>query len=467
MDNFELLYSLFNQYLFTEAKNNILNIKYYFDTNPSTMGNPLVEHMLAAIRDYELDAIGHPLFQSIMLKCRKNDAESSKIMADIIRWKGYTKEQMAPAKEYLEQVCARAELDKLGRLYSDSPKEYIKQIKNLNFQVEDLEVFNSTSFDDVDINSIVAESSNGFIPSHYPWVNATFDPYPGYERGQMVIIAASPATGKSLFCMSEALHMAANGSRVLYVGLGDNKMKDFIVRLGAMFTGLSFGETMKNLNAVYESLKEVLDDRLEISINPAGVVSADMIVEYVKAHPEFEVVVIDYDSNLKGAGESDNMYSSFGSVYEKLTELTLMNKLVFVGSQTKVTSWSNEVINMSDVGESSRKQHSADMIIGIGKTINCPNHLHTFNISKNRRGEIDVKSYSIRLSNGRFFPICKALYDDLKSETEKKNYTEEEISRMNSQYMLQTQRINNQLQQTMANQSQQPQPKTVGPNPFQ
>lgn len=473
MDNFELLYSLFNQFLFAEAKRNISNVKYYFDTNPNTMGNPLVENMLNAIRDYDLDAIGHPLFQSIMMKCRKTEAESSKIMSDVIRWKSYSKEQMLPAKEFLEQICAKAELDKLGKLCVQSPKDYIKQIKNLNFQCEDLDIFNTTSFDLVDINSIVAEANNGFIPSHYPWINATFDPYPGYEKGQMVIICAAPATGKSLFMMSEALHMAASGEKVLYVGLGDNKMKDFIVRLGAMYTGLSFGDTMKNLNSVYESLKAVLKNNLEISINPAGVVSAEMIVEYVKSHPEFSVVAIDYDSNLMGVGESDNMYNSFGSAYEKLTELTLMNKLVFVGSQTKVSSWTNEIINMPDVGESSRKQHSADMIIGIGKTVNCPNHVHAVNISKSRRGEIDVKSYCIRLNNGRFYPICKALYDELKNVTEKRTYSEEEIAMMNSQLSIQASHISNQLNQAVAQRPQQmsaPQPviqqNPIGPNPF-
>ena len=50
MNNFELLYSLFNQYLFTEAKTNIISIKYFFDTNPSTAGNHFIESMLEAIR---------------------------------------------------------------------------------------------------------------------------------------------------------------------------------------------------------------------------------------------------------------------------------------------------------------------------------------------------------------------------------------------------------------------------------
>jgi len=466
MNNFELLYSLFNQYLFTEAKTNIISIKYFFDTNPSTAGNHFIESMLEAIRDYDFGAIDQPLFQSILMKCRKTDAEATSIMSEIIKWKSYTKEQMLPAKAFLEQICAKAELDKIGRLYSENPVEYIKYIKNLNFQVTDLDIFSATCFSEIDINSVVAEANKGFIPSHYSWINSTFDPYPGYEKGQLVVVCAAPSVGKSLFMMSEALHMSVSGNKVLYVGLGDNKMKDFIVRLGAMYTGMNFGDVTRNLNSVYKSLETAIGDRLQISINPAGKVSADVIVEYVKSRPEFDVVIIDYDSNLLGVSDSDNMYNSFGSAYEKFTELTLMNKLVFVGSQTKISSWNNEIVNMSDVGESSRKQHSADMIIGIGQNINCPNHLHCIHISKSRRGERDVKNYSIRLNNGRFYPICRALYDDLKNETEKRMYTEDAIVTMNQQYMQQTQIITNRLQNATQQFSENQGPKKIGPNPF-
>ena len=471
MENFDLLYSLFNQFLFTEAKNNISSLKYYFETNPNTSGNPLIENMLQAIRDYDLDAIGHPLFQSILMKCGKTDSESRTIMSEIIKWKNYTKEQIRPAKEYLGQICAKVELDKAGRLYSTSPLDYIKYIKNLNLKTEDLDMFSTISFGNVDINTIVAEAGTGFIPSQYDWINDTFKPYPGYEKGQIVIVCAPPATGKSLFMMSEALHMAATGYKVLYVGLGDNKMKDFIVRLGAMYTGLSFGEVVQNLGNVYDSLKDVIQDRLEISINPAGKISPEMIIEKIKEDPDrFDVIIIDYDSNLKGVSEGDNMYNSFGVAYEKLTELSLMNKLVFVGSQTKVTSWKNEVVELTDVGESSRKQHSADMIIGIGKNVDCPNHVHCINISKSRRGEIDVRSYCIRLGNGRFYPICRDLYEELKRESEKTNYTESQIKAMNDAKLKMRGSINNynnQVQQRVMNNQPQSGPiNPIGNNPF-
>lgn len=71
VDNVELCLSLFNQYNFAEAKANIQNIEYYFNTNPLTMANPLISELINAIKSYDFDAIGEPLFRSILMKTGK------------------------------------------------------------------------------------------------------------------------------------------------------------------------------------------------------------------------------------------------------------------------------------------------------------------------------------------------------------------------------------------------------------
>ena len=46
-----LVLSLFNQYLFQDAKNNIENLEYYFSTNPATQGNPFIGELIKAIKE--------------------------------------------------------------------------------------------------------------------------------------------------------------------------------------------------------------------------------------------------------------------------------------------------------------------------------------------------------------------------------------------------------------------------------
>ena len=262
--------------------------------------------------------------------------------------------------------------------------------------------------------------------------------------------------------MSEALFFATHGYKTLYIALGDLNMKDLVIRTGAMFSGMSFADTQRQVGVVYNSMSQAVGDNLEISINPAGKVSADEIVEFVKSKGAYyDVVIIDYDSNSKGVGEGDSMYNEFGKLYETINELVLLGKLVFIASQPKITAWQNSVLEMSDIGESSRKQHTADMIIGIGREERCPNHLHTIKISKNRRGEEGAKAYTIRLNNGRWKEIPKGLYDQLKTDTEKKMYTESEIDSMIGQQSMQEYKIKAEVEAKKRLQQNQ-----LGFNPF-
>ena len=58
--------------------------------------------------------------------------------------------------------------------------------------------------------------------------------------------------------MQEALNMAIQGYKVHYLALGDLKMKDFIIRLGAQFSGCSFSEVSQNIGPIYNSMCQII-----------------------------------------------------------------------------------------------------------------------------------------------------------------------------------------------------------------
>lgn len=427
-----LLLSLFNQYIFQDAKNNIESLEYYYNVNPATMGNPLIHELVDAIKNYSFESIGEPLFKSILAKCKKTPAEINEIMAEVIKWKQYDREQIKPAEKYLHDIISTAIITRANNKFANEPTEYIKYLKNYNLQVSEKDVFTSTGFADIDINSIIADSSKGFIGTNIKFLNDAFQPYCGLERGQLGIICAPPGVGKSLEAMNLALYMASQGEKVLFVCLGDNSMKDFIVRMGSIALGISFAEAYKSLDLVYNNLRSLVGNNLQVSINPAGVVSADEIVEKVK-HDNPSVVFIDYDSNIKGACEGDSMYLSMGNVYNKFTELTLDGKLVFICSQPKNGVW-KDYIKLSDIGESSRKQHACDFCITISDLIDRnPNHLYYMSLVKARRGEVGAGAYMIRIQ-GRFIEIPKGVYDMIASVPDKKNYTERDLQELVRNY---------------------------------
>ena len=117
-----LVLSLFNQYLFQEAKNNIENLEYYFRTNPGTQGNPLIEELVNAIKTYSFESIGEPLFRSILMKCRKSETEIRQILDEVIKWKQYNKEEIKPAAKYLRDLVSASIITRANYLYKgDQP----------------------------------------------------------------------------------------------------------------------------------------------------------------------------------------------------------------------------------------------------------------------------------------------------------------------------------------------------------
>ena len=70
MENLDFILSLFNQYCFNDAKNNIESLEYYTSVNPALSGNTLISSLLGAIKNYTFDSIDLPLFQSMYCACR-------------------------------------------------------------------------------------------------------------------------------------------------------------------------------------------------------------------------------------------------------------------------------------------------------------------------------------------------------------------------------------------------------------
>ena len=444
MTNFDFVYSLFNQYMFQEAKNNIEQIEYYLSCNAETSGNRLVGELIDSIKKYPLEAIDYPLFSSILNRCGKTAREGDEILKEVIKWKGYDKTQIVPAKKQLKEICAHSLIRRANQKYRDDPLEYIKYIKSADFKTTDASVFSSFSFNSININEILAEEDKGYVPCQYEWLNRSF-PMGGFSRGEMTIIAAKSGVGKSLLSMQLAADMATRGEKVCYFCLGDMNIKDFIVRLSATMLGMNFADVYTNLGAAYSNLSKVIGNNLDISINQAGVVSSEDIIEITK-RKNYSVIFVDYDLNLEDAGvdgtNSDNMYGSLGNVYSKFTELTLMGKIVFMLSQTKISSWNNEEVELSDIGNSSRKQNIVDNVITLSSSpMGCPNHLCIQKLAKARRGDEGNKCYSIRLNNGRVIALPKGVFDKLKEVTEKTSYTESQISTMISIYNQQMMKI--------------------------
>ena len=142
----EMVYALFNQFLFQEAKNNIELIEYFYNTDFETSGNPLVGELLNAVRTYSLDSLDLPMFKGIMMKLGKTDAEASSIIDSIAKWKGYTKAQIKPYYDTLRQIFASALIARGKSRYGDDPAAYLDYLKKSEIKTEFSDVLSTVTF---------------------------------------------------------------------------------------------------------------------------------------------------------------------------------------------------------------------------------------------------------------------------------------------------------------------------------
>ena len=146
MENLSFILSLFNQYCFTDAKNNIESLEYYVNVNPMLSGNTLVTNLLDAIKNYSLETIDLPLFQSILMKDRKNQQEQQEIINELVKWKSYSKEQMEPTKKYLEDIIAGSIIAKANNNFADDPVGYLNFLKQSDINLDRSDALASLSF---------------------------------------------------------------------------------------------------------------------------------------------------------------------------------------------------------------------------------------------------------------------------------------------------------------------------------
>lgn len=432
MDNIsslDLVYSLTNKFVLPVAKKRLKEIELYFKAghNFGDANNKIVDEIIKSVREYELKDLTEAYFQAMFNRVGLTAAETQAQINKIKEAKMMSRDRVRPILNEIKQICSSQFLNSAISKFSDGKvcrdaDGLINYIKNSDFRV-DIDSINphaAVNFRRIDVDEIQNSLSNnsGTIPSGYKFINDS-SYYNGYRRGQMVLVCAPPGTGKSLFLMGEAAFMANRGYKVLYFALGDLCQEDFVVRISAITTGSPFSQVYKNFKASFLATSEFLRDNLYIVNAPAGVLDAgdilDKVDELDKNGESIDVVVIDYDGNLKGASDGESMYNNFGNIYAKLNQLVLKNKLLMIAAQPKVDAWGNPDFEMRSIGESSRKQHTADMIIGFGTEPNVASPIHKIRIVKNRRGRM-TKCFAIRRNNGRFLVISESKYSEIKQD---------------------------------------------------
>lgn len=228
-------------------------------------------------------------------------------------------------------------------------------------------------------------------------------------------------TGKSTYLVNEGASAAMQGFYVLHVFIGDMREYDGFVRYLSCISAtpqstvaLMTVDKQSDLTiTTNQQYNEVLS-RVKILAYPAYSIDVDNLIEDIrrtekKLQVDFGMIIIDYPDNLIKQGRS--LYDEGGELYAKLEKLSrLTNAVIMTASQPQKCYWSTEIIPLEGASESSRKQHSIDVMI----TYNKPTRDSTVGsmfLAKVRRGtEGQIIRVEALMSQSRYQEIPEANY---------------------------------------------------------
>lgn len=265
-------------------------------------------------------------------------------------------------------------------------------------------------------NLIKGHLEHDLIPSSFSCINNTLQEN-AYAVGQIVMVVAAPSAGKSIFMITEGCNILKRGLKVLSIYLGDLNEYDVLCRWTSCLTQTELIKVAVNPMKYRTIARGYFKNHRALCYPSYELNALDLyhLCKRVKQKFNFDAVIIDYDSNIRPTIES--MYQEGGATYALLDKIAKGLKcLVLVGSQSKNPYWQHEIIPIEAAAESSRKQHTVDVMIGLGRNQDAVK-IGTVNLAKIRRGESGIK---FRVE----FSMKKSTINEISSEEYERIYTE-------------------------------------------
>ncbi|MCC3161182.1 MAG: replicative DNA helicase [Mollicutes bacterium PWAP] len=193
----------------------------------------------------------------------------------------------------------------------------------------------------------------------------------GFQKGDLVIIAARPSMGKTAFALNIAVNAAEN-----------NKVAIFSLEMGSIqltnrflsITGLISGNKLRDPKNISESDwhkinigKNILSKK-DIFINEEAGISINDLVwksSRLKENNGLDLIIIDYLQLIQVSGNSENRQSQVSYISRTLKKLARdLNVPVIALSQLsrKVEQRESKIPMMSDLRESGAIEQDADII---------------------------------------------------------------------------------------------------------
>lgn len=274
------------------------------------------------------------------------------------------------------------------------------------------------------------------LQSAFPFINRS-SALGGWPVGQIIAVTSPPGGGKTLYMMKECSHMAKQGHKSMYIALADMNISDFYIRLYSMDNFVPFENSTTTHFEKAHAYGASFGNMIAIIIEASNVISMDEVVDLIlQNYPDIEVVFADYDSQFAMPGAKGSMYDDAVLPYISASRLKKAGITTFIGCQPKQLYYGQDYLDLSALGESSKKQHCIDFMIAIGTNDETKVPCGYFSMPKARRVFSKFKVPYIRSNCGSMIEVPYSLYNKYRGLINDPTLTHErimtEISQLNS-----------------------------------
>lgn len=249
------------------------------------------------------------------------------------------------------------------------------------------------------LSQIVRENKdNYFKESDTPKVELEFatlnDMIGGFENGDVIVIGARPAVGKSAFATQLSSHFETLGKKIAYFNL-EMPEKQIYERFLSATSGIGLQRIRRALAFTgdekerFDRANEILEKKEKIVVT-TGSQTVMSIRNEVKKH-KYDLVIIDYLQLIKAEGRyKGNRFAEVGEISHGLKAIaTDLEIPVIVLSQLNRASVGREdkEPTMSELRESGDIEQDASVIILLWNT-DDEGHTKGCKVEKNRQGKV-------------------------------------------------------------------------------
>ena len=211
----------------------------------------------------------------------------------------------------------------------------------------------------------------------------------GFDSGEMIVIGARPAAGKSAFITQIICNIAEKGFSIGYFNLEMGE-KQIYQRVASRYSGIDLSRVQhaKYFLQDEEERFNKANDRIG-QFNNVTVITGSCLLSEIKAecrHRKFDVIVIDYLQLVRPNKTYDSKAAEVGEISKQLKGLAMELKVPVVAlSQMNRKVRSTDEPTMSELKESGNIEQDAS-IITLLWNLDEDGKLKGLRVDKNRQG---------------------------------------------------------------------------------